>query len=82
MDKFLEYAPWLVVAFLFFKQNKMFVTPEALTNAFSDFNEKLEKKFVLQETYKVAMNGFKEDLSEMKDKIDKIYDAIIKKTEL
>ena len=82
MDKFFEYAPWLVVAFLFFKQNKMFITPENLTNTLADFNEKLEEKFVLKETYNVAMNGFKEDLVDMKDKIDKIYDAIIKKTNL
>ena len=43
MDKFFEYAPWLVVAFLFFKQNKMFITPENLTNTLADFNEKLEE---------------------------------------
>lgn len=78
MDKFIDYAPWLIVAFLFFKQNKMFVTPETMTQKFVDFETHLEKKFVLKDTYNVAISELKDDMEEIKVTVSKIYDILIK----
>lgn len=78
MDKFIDYAPWLIVAFLFFKQNKMFVTPETMTQKFVDFETHLEEKFVLKDTYNVAISELKNDMEEIKETVSKIYDILIK----
>ena len=78
MDKVLDYAPWLIVAFLFFKQNKMFITPEQMTDKFVAFEQHLEEKFVLKETYNVAISEIKCDMEEIKETVGKIYDFLIK----
>lgn len=78
MDRIIEYAPWLIVAFLFFKQNKMFVTPEQITDKFVIFEQHLEEKFVLKEAYNVAISEIKSDMGEIKETVSKIYDILIK----
>ncbi len=73
MDKFIEYSPIIIVVFMFFIQQKIFVTPEQLEKKHREIIEEIEEKFV-------SMNSFidlKEQFSEIKDKIDKIYDLLI-----
>lgn len=64
----IQYAPWLLVAFLFFKQNRMFVTPEML-------QEEL-KNYVRKDLYELSQSEIKADMLEMKEKINKIYDKL------
>ena len=73
MEKFVEYSPIIIVVFMFFVQQKIFVTPEQLEKKHREIIEEIEEKFV-------SMNSFidlKEQFSEIKDKIDKIYDLLI-----
>lgn len=79
MDNFafqdiIQYAPWILVIFLFFKKNSLFVTPEMLQQEQQRLYEKIEKDFVRKEVHNLAISEFKSDLVDMKDKIDKIYD--------
>ena len=76
MDKWIEYAPILIVIFMFFLQYKIFVTPEQMTKEFMSFESHLEKKFVQKETYSVAIAEIKSDIAEMKEKLDKIYEKL------
>lgn len=78
MDKFIEYSPWIIVILLFLWQNRVFVTPEQMEKRFTQFEQHLEEKFVLRAPYDVAIAEIKSDIAEMKDKIDKIYDLMIK----
>lgn len=78
MDKFIEYSPILIVVIVFFIQQRIFVTPEQMEKRFSEFEQHLEEKFVLRAPYDVAIAEIKSDIAEMKDKIDKIYDLMIK----
>ncbi len=73
MEKFIEYSPVIIVVFMFFVQQKIFVTPEQLEKKHREIIEEFEEKFV-------TINSFidlKEQFSEVKDKIDKIYDLLI-----
>ncbi len=73
MEKFIEYSPIIIVVFMFFVQQKIFVTPEQLEKKHREIIEEIEEKFV-------TINSFidlKEQFSEVKDKIDKIYDLLI-----
>ena len=62
MEDFIQYSPILIVIFMFFIQHRIFVTPE-----------QLEKKFVTINSFK----DLKDQFSEVKEKIDKMYDLLI-----
>lgn len=73
MDKFIEYSPIIIVVLMFFVQQKIFVTPEQLEKKHREIIEEIEEKFV-------TIHGFidlKDQFSEVKDKIDKMYDLLI-----
>lgn len=73
MDKFIEYAPIIIVIMLFFVQYKIFITPEQLEKKHREIIEDVELRFATRESF----NDFKERFEELKDKIDKIYDKIM-----
>ena len=73
MEHWQEYAPYLIIAISFFTSYKIFVTPKDLE---LELEKKLEK-YVLKETYNVAVNEIKSDIAEMKDKLDRIYEKLI-----
>ena len=56
MDKWIEYAPIIIVLLMFFLQYKVFVTPEQMEKKFTFYETHLEKKFVQKETYNVAIS--------------------------
>ena len=73
MEKYIEYAPYIIIVIGFLIQYKIFVTPEQM-------REELEKKldkYVLKETNDITINQLKDDMAEIKEKIDKIYDKIM-----
>lgn len=73
MEKLAEYAPYIVIIVAFLTNYKIFVTPKDLDN---ELDKRLDK-YVLKETYNVAVNEIKSDIAEMKDKLDRIYDKLI-----
>lgn len=77
LNKFIEYAPILIVVIAFIIQHKVFVTPEQMSEKFMSFEQHLENKFVLQQTYDVAITEIKTDNQEIKEKLDKIYDKLM-----
>lgn len=73
MDKFIEYSPIIIVVLMFFVQQKIFVTPEQLEKKHREIIEKIEEKFVTIHSF----IDLKDQFSEVKDKIDKMYDLLI-----
>ena len=61
----------------FFIAYKIFVTPQQLNEELKVFEMDLDKKFVHKEVHDLAISEMKEDIAEIKDKIDKIYDKIM-----
>ncbi|MBO8431103.1 hypothetical protein IAC76_06910 [Spirochaetes bacterium] len=74
MEQFLQYSPILIAAIIFFIQYRIFVTPEQLEKKHREIIEDVEEKFVSIHSF----HDLKDQFCEMKDKIDKIYDCIIK----
>ena len=73
MDKFIEYSPIIIVVLMFFVQQKIFETPEQLEKKHREIIEEIEEKFVTIHSFV----DLKDQFSEVKDKIDKMYDLLI-----
>lgn len=73
MDKIIEYSPIIIVVLMFFVQQKIFVTPEQLEKKHREIVEEIEEKFVTIHSF----IDLKDQFSEVKDKIDKMYDLLI-----
>lgn len=78
MDKFLEYAPLIIVIFGFFVAYNVFVTPAQMQKAFIDFERFLDTKYVTKENHDIAISEIKCDIQSINEKLDKIYDILIK----
>ena len=73
MESLLHYSPVLIAVMVFLIQQRIIVTPEQLEKKHREIIEDVEDKFV-------SIHSFielKEQFSEVKDKIDKIYDCVI-----
>ena len=73
MEDLLHYSPIIVAIVVFLIQQRIIVTPEQLEKKHREILEDAEKKFATLNSVK----DLKEQFSDMKDKIDKIYDCII-----
>lgn len=78
MDKYVEYAPMIVVIIGFLCAYNIFVTPKQLQKELEKMEEKFENKFVLQKAYDVAIEKLEEGYNAINNKLDKIYDFLIK----
>ena len=72
-EKILEYSPILIVLMMFFIQHRIFVTPEQLERKHREIIESVEQRFVSTNSF----NDLKGQFTDMKEKIDKIYDCLI-----
>lgn len=73
MEKFVEYAPIIVVILLFLIQNRLVVTPEQLEKKHREILEDVSKKYATQS----IVNELRSQIHEMVDKIDKIYNILL-----
>lgn len=73
MSTLLYYSPVIVVVVCFLVQQKIVVTPEQLEKKHREIIKDTEQKFVTIDSY----HDLKSNFSEMKEKIDKIYDCLI-----
>lgn len=73
MDDLLHYSPIIIAIVVFLIQQRIIVTPEQLEKKHREILEDAEKKFATLNSVK----DLKEQFSDMKEKIDKIYDCII-----
>lgn len=73
MENLLHYSPIIIAITVFLIQQRIVVTPEQLEKKHREILDDVEEKFVTLNSFK----DLKEQFSEMKEKIDKIYDCII-----
>lgn len=69
------FAPYIIIALVFFIQNKVFVTPAQLLEKMDAFRKEIEGKYVT----KTEMTALSDNVTDIKEKTDKIYDIIIAK---
>ena len=75
MEKFLYYAPIIVVVLIFSRNERIVVTPEQLEKKHREILKDIEKRFTSINSF----DGLKSQFTDMKEKIDKIYDCLILK---
>lgn len=73
MDTFVYYSPVIIVVIIFLVQQRIVVTPEELERKHREILNDVESRFVSQSSH----DDLRTQFSEMKDKIDKIYDCLI-----
>ncbi len=73
MNNILHYSPILIVVMIFLIQQRIIVTPEQLERKHREILEDAENRFATLS----SLVDLKEQFSDMKEKIDKIYDCII-----
>lgn len=76
MDKetIIKFAPWIVVGFMFFMQYNIFVTPVQLERRTLEIYQNIAVKYATKE----QTDDMKKSLVDIQQKIDKIYEKIIK----
>lgn len=70
----IKYAPWLVVAIMFFTAYNIFVTPSQLERRTLEIYQYVALRYATKE----QTDDLKNQLSDIQKKIDKIYEKIIK----
>lgn len=73
MEHLLQYSPIIIVVVMYLIQQRIVVTPEQLEKKHREILEDVENRFASLSTVK----DLKEQVSDMKEKIDRIYDCII-----
>lgn len=74
MDRFIEYAPVVGLVFMFFLQNRLFVTPEQLERKHRQILADMDNKFVSLPAYKdfrdtldIRLNAIDDNLNDVKN---------------
>lgn len=75
MEKYFYYAPILIIVLIFLINERIVVTPEQLEKKHREILRDIEKRFTTINSF----DGLKSQFTDMKDKIDKIYDCLILK---
>lgn len=73
METVINYAPIIIVVLMFLIQERIVVTPEQLEKKHREILKDVEKRFATINRFE----DLKSQFSEMKEKIDKIYDCLI-----
>ena len=73
MNDFIYYFPTIIVVMAFLVQQRMVVTPEQLEKKHREIMDDVETRFATNRSVK----DLKEQVCEIKEKVDKIYDYII-----
>ena len=72
-ETLMYYSPVLVVVLVFLIQQRIVVTPEELEKKHREILSDIEERFVTRNSY----DDLKSQFTDMKEKIDKIYDCLI-----
>ena len=73
MQNILQYSPIIIVVVMYLIQQRIVVTPEQLEKKHREIIEDVEEKFATLNSVK----DLKEQVGDMKEKIDRIYECII-----
>ena len=75
VNEIIYYAPVIVVVLMFLIHERIVVTPEQLEKKHREIIKEVENRFATID----SCEDLKDQITEMKDKIDKIYDCLILK---
>lgn len=73
MNNLIQYSPILIAVMIFLIQQRIVITPEQLEKKHREILNDVEDRFATL----TSVKDLKEQVFDMKEKIDKIYDCII-----
>lgn len=73
MEKFIYYAPVILIVLVFLINERLVVTPEQMEKKHREILKDIETRFTTIKSFE----DLKSQFTDMKDKIDKIYDCLI-----
>ena len=74
---YIQYAVIILVVVGFCVSYKVFITPPQLSEIIENLKKEIKRDYVGKEVHELAINEMKADVSDIKNKIDKIYDKIM-----
>ena len=74
LEHIIAFSPLIVVLTAFYLQHKIFVTPSDLEKKHREIIDAVQTRFATSQ----SVEDLKEQVCGIKDKVDKIYDYIIK----
>ena len=74
---YIQYAVIILVVVGFCVSYKVFITPTQLSEIIENLKKEIKRDYVSKEVHDLAINEMKADVSDIKNKIDKIYDKIM-----
>jgi len=77
LENIITYSPIIITLMIFFVQQKIFVTPADLEKKHREIIDDVQLRFATAQ----SVNDLKDQVFEIKSKVDKIYDYIIKISE-
>lgn len=77
MSNYIQYAVIILVVVSFCVSYKVFITPAQLSEIIENLKKEIKRDYVSKEVHDLAINEMKADVSDIKNKIDKIYDKIM-----
>lgn len=77
-DKFIEFAPIIVVVLVFIWRNNIFVSPESLEKKHREIIEEVSQKFVELNAYKVFQDSINDSLERVTRGIDELKNFLMK----
>ena len=79
MEKFIEYAPIIIVVMGFFVAYKVFVTPEQLSELKTQLIEYIAEHYVSDKTYRENHRNLQEQLSLIHQDINDVKNLLIQR---
>lgn len=77
MSNYIQYAVIILVVVSFCVSYKVFITPSQLSEIIENLKKEIKRDYVGKEVHDLVINEMKADVSDIKNKIDKIYDKIM-----
>lgn len=77
MSNYIQYAVIILVVVGFCVSYKVFITPSQLSEIIENLKKEIKRDYVGKEVHDLVINEMKADVSDIKNKIDKIYDKIM-----
>lgn len=77
LEHIITYSPLIITLTMFYLQQRIFVTPAELEKKHREIIDDVQTRFATAQ----SVNDLKEQVFEIKSKVDKIYDYIIKISE-
>lgn len=77
IDKYADFAPFILVVLVFIWQHNLFVKPEQLEKKHREILEEMETRFVTWTVFNTVIDGLKQQLNRVDSNVEKLCNLFI-----